>query len=149
MASVNPNASISVSREYSLIINAAGQQFNISNDYIENAEIKPMAKLLEFRGISNLITNKPVPAGYDIDISIARTDSFIGDFWALFEASFYSGINTPSGSIIENIIESNGKITQYLYTNVFFIVESFGTIRSNELIVQKLRGRATQMFKLS
>jgi hypothetical protein len=149
MAAVNPNSPISTSREYSLIITAGGQQFNISNNYIQSAEIKPMSDLVKFKGISNIITAVPFANGHDIDLEIARVDSFIQDFWALFEASFYSGANIPSGSLTESIQESDGSITQYLYTNLFFIVESFGMIRSNELIVQKLRGFASQMFKVA
>jgi len=140
---------LTVARDVSLVITLPAFQFLLSPDYIEDFEAKPDAKVDKFLGVSGIITPYMVFEGGMFDMTIARTDAQVEQYWSLLEAEWYAGTNIPGGTIHETITEVNGSVSQNIYTNVQLKVDTFGMRKGNELIRQKLSGYFSRFERLT
>ena len=107
----------------------------------EEVDIKPFSKKapipLRFLGV------------WRITIEGSRSNHTLDDFWNRLEAGFYANENQLGGTLIQTIQETDGSISQWLYTGVILTLESPGTFKQNEAVTYRVTGRAERKQKIS
>jgi hypothetical protein len=79
-----------------------------------------------------------IPDGWTGTVTVDRQDDTLDAFQASLEANFWAGGNTPSGTILETITESNGSVTQWQYNNAMFWVADPGRFQADGKVSQTL-----------
>jgi hypothetical protein len=91
-----------------------------------------------------------LPAGWEGDIEVDRSDDALDSYIAAWEAAYYAGavIDSPN-SITETITNPDGSISQYRYTKVVFKYSDAGKKSGESFISQKLDWKAAKRLKVA
>lgn len=84
-----------------------------------------------------------VPDGFKVDFTITRTGSILEDLMATFSSNFNSGNVITPGFLNESIINPNGTVRRYQYTNFVVFLTDHGDISREKVITLKLEGMAS------
>lgn len=135
---------LTIGRDLQVHFNTVNGPIVLSSDSIQSWESTPKADVKDFLPISGLIEPTMFMMGYQISIEIGRKDPSIENYWAQLEQLYFTGGVLPNGTIIETILEADGSVSQYVYSNVIFKLDSLGTYKGNEFVVQKVMAYASR-----
>jgi len=90
-----------------------------------------------------------VPDGYKIDFNITRTGSIIEDFMVAAEASFNAGNVQSPGFLNETIINPDGSVSRYQYTNFVIFLTDHGDISRDKTVTLSLTGMASTKVQIA
>jgi hypothetical protein len=108
----------------------------------ESAEIK-------VRKSDGIIDTIFIPDGWTGTIDFERYDSRLDDYFAGIEADYFNGLNIPSNTITETIVEKNGTVSTYQYTNVALKYDSAGSRGDPQgTVKQRVAFAASRRIKL-
>lgn len=137
-----------VGQDIRVVINTINGVLNITPDLVGEFKFTPVSDWKDWLPVSGFKENAVLPNGHQGTISLIRKNPIIEKFWADFEAAYYQGQSLQYGSITETIKESDGSLTQWLYSNVIFKVNDFGTYKGNEFVMQEMEWRASSRIQL-
>jgi hypothetical protein len=130
---------------YTIVTSSGNLTINGVTDYT----IKPQFTKLKHKGLDGTTVHSAIPDGYEISIKLDRQDPTLDNFFAALEDSYFAGTNISNGTISENIIESDGSVSKFQYTNVSLSLDDAGTYKGDSNVSQGLSGMASRRTKLS
>jgi hypothetical protein len=110
--------------------------------------IKPMFSDLNHKGLGGLNVHDVIPDGWQIEMQFDRTDPNLDNYFAQREADYYSGVNRQGGTIFENIVEKDGSITSFRYTDVSLKYDNAGNWKGDSLIPISVSATASRRIKV-
>ncbi len=138
------NYSVGKDISYTVVTSAGTLTLNGKTDY----SIKPMFTDLPHKGLNGLHIHGYEPDGWQIDMKFDRTDPEIDNYFAQREADYYAGVNQQGGTLLENIVEKDGSISTYRYTDVVLKFDSAGDWRADSLIPISVSAMASRRIKV-
>lgn len=133
-----PNGGLNVGRDITLSIVTQDGPLVIPPNFITKFEAKDDAEIKKYLPITGIVTPVVFHMGWSGTIEVTRHDDSIDAYWALLEADYFNGVNIQGSTITETIEEASGSVTQYIYSNVAFKLETPGTWAGNEFVTQTL-----------
>ncbi len=143
-----PVGSQTVGKDYSVNMLFNGQKVSIAPNAITGFETKPNTTKERRKGLDGVVRNATHADGWMGTFDVDRLDATLDNFWASYEANYYAGINTGSGTITETIQEVDGSITQWRYTAVQFTLETSGQRDPDKVVKQKISFEAAKRLKV-
>ena len=141
-----PANNYSVGRDisYSVVTSSGNLTLNGKTDY----SIKPVFTDLKHKGLDGNTTHGVIPDGWQIDMKFDRTDPNVDNYFAQLENDYFAGVNQQGGTISENIVESDGSISSFRYTNVILKYDNAGDWKGDSLISISVSAMATRRIKV-
>ena len=121
----------------------------VSTNYITSFTSSQMTNSLESMPLNLPPIFGEIPKGWEGSFNMQRGDSTFDDLFALAEANYWAGQNTPSGTITETITDPTGAIHQYRYIGVVFKFSSAGSKTQDAFISMDVAFKASQRIKVS
>ena len=90
-----------------------------------------------------------VPDGFSIEFSITRTGSILEDLMVTFANNFSAGQVQKPGYLNQSIINPDGSVSRYQYTNMVIFLTDHGNISRDKTVTLKLTGRASRKVIIS
>jgi hypothetical protein len=90
-----------------------------------------------------------IPRGHDLSFKVDRMDTSVDDFWAQYEAAYYSGVNQLPGVVYETINEADGSISEWQYNGVVIKVDDLGDYAGDKKVEQTLSGFAKSRARVA
>ncbi|WP_315792236.1 MULTISPECIES: hypothetical protein [unclassified Bradyrhizobium] len=90
-----------------------------------------------------------VPDGYKIDFTITRTGSALEDFMVAAEKNFNEGGIQKPGYLQETIINPDGSISRYQYSEMVIFLTDHGNISRDKPTTLALEGMASSKDPIS
>ena len=84
-----------------------------------------------------------VPDGFKVDFTITRTGSVLEDLMVTFSANFNAGNIITPGFLNQSIINPDGTVKRYQYTNFVVFLTDHGDISREKVVTLKLEGMAS------
>jgi hypothetical protein len=119
----------------------------MSTNSITDFDSSPQTKQIESMPLSSQPVFADIPHGWKLNFSVDRVDSTWDDFWVALEQAYWNGVTVNYATINELIQEKNGSVSHYTYVNVALRLDNAGTKKSQDKIVMKMIGTATQRIK--
>lgn len=138
------NYSIGKDISYSVVTPTGTLTLNGKTDY----SIKPLFTDLKHKGLDGITSHGVIPDGWQIDLKFDRTDPNVDNYFAQLEANYFNGVNQQGGTIFENIVEKDGSITQFRYTNVILKYDNAGDWKGDSLIPISVSAMASRRIKV-
>ena len=110
--------------------------------------IKPMFTDLKHKGLDGVTSHGVIPDGWQIDLKLDRSDPNVDIYFAQREADYFNGVNQTGGTIFENVVEKDGSITSFRYTNVILKYDSAGDWKGDSLISIAVSAMASRRFQV-
>lgn len=129
---------------YSVVTPSGVLSLNGKTDY----SIKPMFTDIKHKGLDGITSHGVIPDGWQIDMKFDRTDPNVDIYFAQREADYFSGVNQQGGTIFESIIEKDGSITSFRYTNVILKYDSAGDWKGDSLIPISVSAMASRRYQV-
>ena len=129
---------------YSVVTATGTLTLNGKTDY----SIKPMFTDLKHKGLNGITEHGVIPDGWQIDMKFDRTDPNVDIYFAQREADYFNGVNQQGGTIYESIVEKDGSITSFRYTNVILKYDSAGDWKGDSLIPISVSAMATRRYQV-
>lgn len=117
--------------------------------------------LLNFkrRKINHKLTVKPLnglpihlnfqEGGWEGSFEVSRADGTLDSYFAVNEASYYAGINLPTGVIQETIEEIAGIVSTFQYQGVILYYEDPGEAEAEKNVIQRVSWAASTRIQLN
>ena len=90
-----------------------------------------------------------IPDGFKVDFTITRNGSILEDLMVAFSASFNAGNVQGAGYLNETIINADGSVSRYQYTNFVVFLTSHGDISREKTVTLVLEGMASDKVKIA
>ncbi|MBR0693676.1 hypothetical protein [Bradyrhizobium lablabi] len=90
-----------------------------------------------------------VPDGFKIDFSITRTGAALEDFMVAASASFNAGAIQKPGYLQETIINPDGSISRYQYTEMVIFLTDHGEISRDKPVTLALEGMSSEKVPIA
>lgn len=90
-----------------------------------------------------------IPDGYKIDFTITRNGSILEDLMVAFSAAFNAGNVQGAGYLNETIVNADGSIRRYQYTNFVVFLTSHGDISREKTVTLVLEGMASDKVPIA
>lgn len=90
-----------------------------------------------------------VPDGYKVDFTITRNASTLEDLAVLNSANFNAGNVQSPGYLNETIINADGSVSRYQYTNFVVFLTDHGDISREKTVPIKLEGMASDKVRIA
>lgn len=90
-----------------------------------------------------------VPDGYKIDFTITRTGAAIEDFMVTAAQNFNQGAVQKPGFLNQSIINPDGTIRRFQYTNMVIFLTDHGSISRDKVVSLKLEGYASDKKQIA
>jgi hypothetical protein len=142
-----PANNFTVGRDVSIVINGPNGQITLNG--ITDFSAKPATTTLKSKPLSGIPQFAYIPDGWELSFKLDRMDTGADDFWAAFEAGYYSGTNQAAGTVNENIQEANGSISKWRYTGFVMKLDNPGDFSGDKKVEQTLSGMASQKIKVA
>ena len=141
-----PINSYSVGRDisYSVVTPSGVLTLNGKTGY----SVKPMNTEITHKGLSGLNVRGVIPDGWQIELQFDRTDANVDSYFAQLEADYFAGVNQQGGTIFENIVEKDGSITSFRYTDVILKYDNAGNWKGDSLIPISVTAMASRRFQV-
>jgi hypothetical protein len=142
-----PNNGFSLGKDLTYTI--VGPSGNLSISGVTDYSTKPIFTKLKHKDLDGSTTQAAIPDGWEISIKLDRQDPTLDNFFAALEAAYFAGQNISNGTISENIVESDGSVSKFQYTNVSLTLDNAGDYKGDAFVAQSLSGMASRRIKLS
>jgi len=90
-----------------------------------------------------------IPDGFKVDFTITRNGSILEDLMVAFSASFNAGNVSGAGYLNETIINADGSVSRYQYTNFVVFLTDHGHISREKTVTITLEGMASDKLKIA
>jgi hypothetical protein len=90
-----------------------------------------------------------IPDGFKVDFTITRNGSILEDLMVAFSAAFNAGNVQGAGYLNETIINADGSVSRYQYTNFVVFLTSHGDISREKTVTLVLEGMASDKVKIA
>jgi hypothetical protein len=138
------NYSIGKDISYSVVTPTGTLTLNGKTDY----SIKPMFTDLKHKGLDGITSHGVIPDGWEISMKFDRFDPEVDNYFAQAEADYFAGVNQQGGTIYESIVEKDGSISNFRYTNVILKLNTAGDWKGDSLVPISVTGMATRRIKV-
>jgi hypothetical protein len=141
-----PINSFSIGKDisYSVVTPSGTLTLNGKTDY----SIKPMFTDLKHKGLDGITSHGVIPDGWQIDMKFDRADPNVDIYFARREAEYFAGVNQTGGTIFENIVEKDGSITSFRYTNAILKYDNAGDWKGDSLIQVSVSAMASRRYQV-
>lgn len=141
-----PINSFSVGRDisYSVVTSSGALTLNGKTGY----SVKPMFTDINHKGLNGINKHGNIPDGWQIEMQFDRTDPNVDNYFAQIEADYFKGISQQGGTIFENIVEKDGSITSFRYTDVVLKYDNAGNWKGDSLIAISVSAMASRRIKV-
>lgn len=129
---------------YSVVTPSGTLTLNGKTDY----SIKPMFTDLRHKGLDGINVNGFIPDGWQIELRFDRADPNVDNYFAQLEADYFAGVNQQGGTIYETIVEKDGSVSQYRYTNVILKYDNAGDWKGDSLVQISVTAMASRRIKV-
>lgn len=138
----------SVGRDLSFTITTLNGVLAITPDLVGSYTTDPNTEWKTWLPITGIEENAVLPMSWGGTIDLVRKGPIIDQFWALFEAAYYSGVSVQPSVMIETIQEPDGSTTQWSYINTLFRLTKAGDWKGNEFVSQVLEWKASRRLEI-
>lgn len=90
-----------------------------------------------------------VPDGFKIDFNIVRTSSVLEDFMVAYSQAFNQGQVQAAGYLNESIVNPDGTVRRYQYTNFVFFLTNHGDISREKTVILVGEGMASDKVQIA
>jgi len=90
-----------------------------------------------------------IPDGFRVNFTITRNGSILEDMMVALSAAFNVGAVQTPGYLNETIINADGSISRYQYTNFVVFLTDHGDISREKTVTIKLEGMASEKVKIA
>lgn len=97
--------------------------------------------------LDGIVDNLVFPEGWEGDFDFERQNSAIDEYFARFEANYYSGIDNGAISITQTIREPGGGLSQWRFVNVVMKFPEGGGWAGAATVKQKVNWMASRRLK--
>ena len=116
---------------------------------VQNVQISAMK-----HDIKTMPYNQPprygfVPDGFKIEFTITRTGSVLEDLMVTLSKNFNAGSVQKPGYLNESIINPDGSIRRFQYTNFVVFLTDHGAISREKPVTLKLEGMASDKVQIA
>ena len=135
-------------RDYSLSLTLPNGKVSTIN--LIEASFEPSTKTEMIVPLNGVPTHLIFPQGWKGTLTFNRNSAQIDQFYAAFEAAFYSnGAVIPGGSITETIQEVDGSVSTFKYTGVQVVPGKTGDWKGGDKVTQTLTVVASQKVQVN
>lgn len=99
-------------------------------------------------GIDGVNRFLEIPSGWEGSFMLDRENVNFDLFVSILEAAYYQGVATPPATITETITETDGTITQFVYTGAMVKFPELGRWRGDDKVEQRMDFRASKRNQL-
>lgn len=138
------NFSIGKDISYTVVTSSGTLTLNGKTGY----SVKPMFTDINHKGLGGLNVHGVIPDGWQIELQFDRTDPNVDNYFAQREADYFNGVNQQGGTIFENIVEKDGSITSFRYTDVSLKYDNAGNWKGDSLIPISVTATASRRIKV-
>ena len=121
------------------------QQFAI----LESFQCAENANTPEKVGIDGTTRFPKFHLGWKGTFTFQRNSDVLDSYIAVQESLYYLGVDQLPGTITQTIIEIDGSVSQYSYSNVVLVLEDGGTWSGTDIVTQKFSFNASRKQKLA
>ena len=141
-----PVNSFSVGKDISYTVVTASGTLTLTGktDY----SVKPVFTDLKHKGLDGVTSHGVIPDGWQIDLKFDRRDPNVDNYFAQLEADYFAGVNQKGGTIYESVVEQDGSITSFRYTNVILKYDSAGDWKGDSLVSISVSAMASRRLKV-
>jgi hypothetical protein len=140
---------MNVGVDYSIMFydGTSGQLVTIND--IQDVQISALNHQLKNSPYNTVPIHGYVPDGYRVEFSIVRTGSVLEDYMVAFSKNFNNGVVQNPGYLNESIINPDGSVSRYQYTNFVVFLTDHGQISRDKVVTLKLEGMASDKVAIS
>jgi hypothetical protein len=109
---------------------------------------KPKTTTIESKKLDGIKNHAYIPDGWELSFKIDRMDTTADDFWAIYEANYYAGVNQLSGIIYQTLKEADGSVSQWQFNGVVIKLDNAGDYAGDKKVEQPFSGMATQRVRV-
>lgn len=109
----------------------------------------PMTTDIKSKGLDGVPRFGIIPDGWKGSFKVDRLDSSVDNYWAQFEADYFSGKATTAGTIAEIITEADGSVTEWRYDGVVLHLEKAGDWSGDKKVEQTVSFQAAHKYKVA
>jgi len=144
-----PVNGMNVGVDYSIMFydGTSGQLVTIND--IQDVQISALNHQLKNSPYNTVPIHGYVPDGYRVEFSIVRTGSVLEDYMVAFSKNFNNGVVQNPGYLNESIINPDGSVSRYQYTNFVVFLTDHGQISRDKVVTLKLEGMASDKVAIS
>jgi len=144
-----PVNGMNVGADYSLMYydGTSGQLINLGD--VQDVSITAPNHQINSRPYNNVPRFGYVPDGYRIEFTITRTGSDLENFILSQTQAFNNGQITQPGYLNETIINPDGSISRFQYTNLVVWLSDHGNISRDKVVTLKLEAMASDKKQIS
>jgi hypothetical protein len=144
-----PVNGMNVGADYSLSYydGTSGQLVNLGD--VQDVTITSPKHDINSRPYNNVPRFGFVPDGFHIEFTITRTGSALENFILTQAQAFNNGQITQPGYLNETIINPDGSVSRFQYTNLVVWLNDHGNISRDKVVTLKLEARASDKVQIS
>ena len=87
--------------------------------------------------------------GWKGTFTFQRNSDVLDSYIAVQESVYYLGVDQLPGTITQTIIEVDGTVSQYSYSNAVLVLQDGGTWSGTDIVTQKFSFNASRKQKLA
>jgi hypothetical protein len=141
-----PTGNFTTGKDISLVIQTQQGPLQIQlTDFTAN----PKVGTLESTQMTGRTVHAYTPRGWDLSFKFDRFDNTADDFWALFEAQYYAGVDQLPGTVFMTIKEADGSVSSYQFNGVVVKLDKAGDYSGDKKVDQSFSGMATERVKVT
>ncbi len=141
-----PINELSVGRDITVNLHTPNGELQLNT--ITGFDSRPEAISDKIVAMSGEIINIVIPSGFTGTFDVERRDNTLDQFWVQYEDSYYIGLDLKASTITETITEVDGSQTQYVYTGVYFRVDTFGPWSGSATVKQRVTFMASRRLRV-
>jgi hypothetical protein len=126
---------------------SSGQLINIGD--VQNVRITAQKHDISSRPYNQVPRFGYVPDGFKIDFTVTRIGSTLEDLMVTLSQQFNAGNVLSPGFLNESIINPDGSVRRYQYTNFVVFLTDHGDISREKVVTLKLDGMASDKVQIS
>lgn len=144
-----PVNGMNVGVDYSILYfsGTTGQLIDLGD--VQDVNIVAMKHDIKSMPYNNTPRYGYVPDGYRIEFTITRTGSTLEDLMVTFSQNFNIGAVQQPGYLNESIINPDGSVRRYQYTNFVVFLTDHGNISRDKVVTLKMEGMASDKVQIA
>lgn len=121
----------------------------ISSSVVQDFDSSPNVEKKSVPFLDGNVIPVSFQMGYKGNFNIVRQNATLDTYFALKEAAYYNKTDIPSVTITQSVVESDGSITQYQFTQCDLTLNDAGKYSNNSEVIQAVSYEAKRRLILS
>lgn len=121
----------------------------IDFDMITGFKADPKVGEINVIGMDGITRHIITHDGWEGEFDIDRSNDTVDSVWAQLEENYHAGMAQGTGIINETIMEEDGAVSQYQYTEVLLKLKNAGDKKGKEVVKQKMGFFAQRRLKIA